>query len=315
MRTGSNKMASLGSIGPFCRHIDVMKANVVVIGAGALDISAALHCAIAAWSVVLVERDTAGSHASGRAAGVFKAVQTDELRTGLARRSIAKALRFGDWAGVELDVTRSGSYLIARTAAHQELLRTEQRQSREWGVDIRAANAGEVTANVSYYQESGSEFALWCPEDVYIAEPTDLIRAYVDACRLHGAELLEHEQVMAVTLAGGQVAGVETARRSITTDVVVDAAGAWTRQVAGLAGATVAVAPVRHQLLITEPAPISPADPILRVVDAAVYLRPARGGLILGGFEGGPLPLAVLGPPPDVPLYLTVFRHLPGLVC
>ena len=59
---------------------------------------------------------------------------------------------------------------------------------------------------------------------------------------------------MAVTLAGGQVAGVETARRSITTKVVVDAAGAWTRQVASLAGATVAVAPVRHQLLITKPA-------------------------------------------------------------
>ena len=148
-------------------------------------------------------------HASGRAAGLFKSVQADELRTGLARRSIAKALRFGDWAGVELDVTRSGSYLIARTAAHQELLRTEQRQSREWGVDIRAASAGEVTANVSYYQASGSEFALWCPEDVYIAEPTDLMRAYVDARRWHGAELLEHEQVMAVTLALGQVAGIE----------------------------------------------------------------------------------------------------------
>src|SRR5260370_1127023 len=206
MRTGSDKMACLGSIGPFCRHTDVMKADVVVIGAGALGLSTALHCAIAGRSVVVVERDTAGSHASGRAAGLFKSVQTDELRTGLARRSIAKALRFGDWAGVEL--------------------------------------------------------------------------------------------------AGG----------SVTTEVVVDAAGAWTRQVAGLAGATVAVAPVRHQLLITEPAQISPADPIVRVVDAAVYLRPARGGLMLGGFERGPLPFDCWGPPPDVPLDLTVLRQLAGLV-
>src|SRR6266851_4552035 len=90
MRTGLNKIACLGSIGPFCRHTDVMKADVVVIGAGALGLSTALHCAIAGRSVVVVERDTAGSHASGRAAGLFKSVQTDELRTGLARRSIAK---------------------------------------------------------------------------------------------------------------------------------------------------------------------------------------------------------------------------------
>jgi glycine/D-amino acid oxidase-like deaminating enzyme len=298
-------------------HTDVMKADVVVIGAGALGLSTALHCAIAGRMVVVVERDTAGSHASGRAAGLFKSVQADQLRTGLARRSIAKALTFGDWAGVPLDTTKSGSYLIARTAAHQELLRTEQRQSRGWGVDIREASANEVTANVSYYEASGSEFALWCPEDVYIAEPADLVRAYVEACRLHGAELLEHEEVTAVTLAGGQVAGVQTAQRSITTTVVVDAAGAWTRQVARLAGGTVAVAPVRHQLFITDPGTspqISPADPIVRVVDAAVYLRPARGGLMLGGFERGPLPFDVWEPPADIPIDLAVLRRLADLV-
>jgi len=295
-----------------------MRADVVVIGAGALGLSTALHCAIAGRSVVVVERDTAGSHASGRAAGLFKSVQADALRTGLARRSIAKAATFADWAGVPLEVTKSGSYLIARTASHQVLLRRELGQSRGWGVGIRAASADEVTANVSYYQASGSEFALWCPEDIYVAEPMDLVRAYVGAGRLHGVELLEHEEVTAVTLAGGQVAGVKTTQRSITTTAVVDAAGAWTRQVARLAGGTVAVAPVRHQLLITEPGAspqISPADPIVRVVDAAVYFRPARGGLMLGGFERGPLPFDVWEPPADVPLDLAVLRRLAGLVC
>jgi hypothetical protein len=42
-------------------------------------------CGLAGRSVVVVERDTAGSQASGRAAGVFKSVQGDELRTVLAR--------------------------------------------------------------------------------------------------------------------------------------------------------------------------------------------------------------------------------------
>ena len=87
---------------------------------------------------------------------------------------------------------------------------------------------------------------------------------------------------------------METADRAIAAHVVVDAAGAWVRQVAELAGAPVPLAPVRHQLLITGPAPdIDPADPIVRVVDAAVYLRPARGGLMFGGFEANPLPVLV----------------------
>jgi len=90
-------------------------ADVVVIGAGALGLSTALHCALAGRSVVVTERHTAGSQTSGRAAGLFKSVQADEVRTGLAQRSIARAGTFADWAGVPLAVARSGGFLVART--------------------------------------------------------------------------------------------------------------------------------------------------------------------------------------------------------
>ena len=84
-----------------------MQADIVVIGAGAFGLSTALQCALRGRSVVVVERDTAGSQASGRAAGLFKSVQADELRTRLARRSIDLAASFGDWAGVPLPVAGS----------------------------------------------------------------------------------------------------------------------------------------------------------------------------------------------------------------
>jgi 4-methylaminobutanoate oxidase (formaldehyde-forming) len=293
-----------------------MDADVVVIGAGALGLSTALHCALAGRSVVVVERHTAGSQASGRAAGLFKSVQADELRTRLARRSITRALTFADWAGVPLPVTRSGSFLIARTPQHREYLSQELAQSRRWGADVREASRTEL----SYYRPAGDEYALWCPEDVYIEEPASLIRACVEACRRLGAEVAENEPVTGIPVSGGRVSGVETASRSIAAPVVVDAAGGWVRQVAGLAGARVPVAPVRHQLLITEPtAQVDPADAIARVVDAAVYLRPARGGLMVGGFEPGPLPVDPEQQPAsfstdDVPLDLGVLRKLAGQV-
>jgi sarcosine oxidase, subunit beta len=91
--------------------------DVVVIGAGALGLSTALHLALAGRSVTVLERLTAGSQASGRAAGLFKSVQADELRTRLARRSITLAATFGDWAGEPLAVASPGSFLIARTCA------------------------------------------------------------------------------------------------------------------------------------------------------------------------------------------------------
>ena len=307
-----------------------MDADVVVIGAGALGLSTALHCALAGRSVVVAERHAAGSQASGRAAGLFKSVQADEVRTILARRSIARAISFADWAGVPLDVARCGSFLVARTPRHRDYLLAEAAASRGWGADVREVPAAELDDRVSYYRGSGaggpgdrgsgSGQVIWCPEDIYIEEPISLIQAYLAGCRPAGVTVLESEPVVAVTSADGQVAGAETTARSIATKVVVDAAGAWTRQVAELAGARAAVAPVRHQLLVTEPsAEIDPADPITRVVDAAVYLRPARGGLMVGGFEADPLPVDPRTQPPafstdDVPLDLGALRRLAGQV-
>jgi glycine/D-amino acid oxidase-like deaminating enzyme len=291
-------------------------ADVVVVGAGALGLSVALHCALAGRSVVVVDRGTAGSQASGRAAGLFKSVQADELRTRLARRSIARAVGFAHWAGVTLEVARSESFLIARTARHREYLLRELAQSRGWGADVREAGPRLVAERVSYYRAAGEEFALWCPEDIYIAEPGSLIEAYLAAFRLHGGMVAENEPVTGIPVTGGRVAGVQTAGRLITASVVVDAAGGWVRQVAELAGAPVPLAPVRHQLLITAPRPeINPADPIVRVVDAAVYLRPARGGLMFGGFEADPLPLDPRQQPAsfstdDVPLDVAVLRAM-----
>jgi glycine/D-amino acid oxidase-like deaminating enzyme len=272
-----------------------MTSDIVIIGAGALGLSTALHCALLGRTVVVLERDTAGSQASGRAAGLFKSVQADELRTIIARRSIDRALSFGAWAGVPLEVARPGSYLVARTDAHRAFLATEARQSAGWGVDVTEAGPGALARAVSYYQGDGTELALWCPEDCYIEEPMSLVTAMAAACRQLGVELAEGEPAVEIGLGGGRagrrVAEVRTPRRSIPAAVVVDAAGAWTRQVAELTGAEVAVAPVRHQLLITGPAPdLDAAQPIVRVVDAAVYLRPARGGLMLGGFEADPVP-------------------------
>jgi glycine/D-amino acid oxidase-like deaminating enzyme len=295
-------------------------ADVVVIGAGALGLSTALHCALAGRSIVVVERWTAGSQASGRAAGLFKSVQADELRTRLARRSIEKAVSFADWAGVPLEVARPGSFLIARTAEHRKYLRRELAQSRSWGVDVREASPGRLADDLSYYLAGGEEFALWCPEDAYIEEGASLVQAYLDACRRHGGVLLENEPVGGITRTYGRVTGVETAERSIAAPVVVDAAGGWVRQVAELAGARVSLAPVRHQLLITAPtSDVDAADPIARVVDAAVYLRPARGGLMVGGFEADPLPVDPRAEPAsfstdDVPLDLGLLRGLAALV-
>ncbi len=272
-----------------------MKADVVVVGAGALGLSTALHLALLGRVVVVIERDKAGSQASGRAAGLFKSIQADELRTRLARRSIERAQTYEEWAGTPLSVTRSGSLAIARTPAHTAFLADEVSRSRTWGVPIVDLDERGLAGASTLFHPTGRETAWQCPEDIYVEEPMALVAAYVAASRLHGVEIREDTEVTGIELVAGAVRAVRTtgSDERIETTAVVDAAGAWTRQVAALAGAWVGVAPVRHQLLITQPTTeVDPTDPIVRVVDSAVYVRPARGGLMLGGFEADPMTLS-----------------------
>src|SRR4029077_11439805 len=105
--------------------------------------------------------------------------------------------------------------------------------------------------------------------------------------------------VSRVLIEEGRVVGVECATGTIRTSLVVDAAGAWTRQVAEASGIHVPIVPTRHQLFVTQPVEgVRPELPIVRIVDAAVYVRPCDGGLLWGVFEESPrqFEMEALGP-------------------
>ena len=128
--------------------------------------------------------------------------------------------------------------------------------------------------------------------------------------------LLANTTVVGIDVRQGAVQAVETDRGRIETPVVVDAAGAWARQVAAGAGIYVPMVPTRHQLLITEPIEgVRPDLPIVRIMDAAVYVRPCWGGFLVGGYETDPMPFDMAQLPTtfsiaDTPLDLGVLLRL-----
>ncbi len=296
-------------------------AGAVVVGSGALGLSAALHLAqLGLRNVVVAEQYEPGSQTSPRAAGLFKLIQPDQTRTALARLSVHKVLHFEQETGVSLPVVQSGSIMMARTPEHAAMIEAEVAQSRRWGIEIETVDASEARRLMPFLGGTGVQAACYVPGDVYIEEPASLLQAYLAAATQRGVHVYAQTRVTAIRLQGDAVAAVVTEAGEIETPIVVDAAGAWARGVGALARAEIPVAPVRHQLYITAPITgIAAEQPILRVVDAAVYVRPARGGLMLGGFEADPLPLDPRAAGPDftagdVPLDLAVLQSLTASV-
>ena len=289
------------------------QADVVVVGSGAFGLSVAFHLKqFGVKDVVVLERFGVVSQTSPRAAGLFKLIQPDETRTQISRLSIDKVLNFERDTGVALPVVRSGSLMIARTPQHAALIGKEVEQSRDWGVSIEPIDGAEVHRLAPYFQPGRVDAACYVPDDVYIEEPASMLNAFLEAGRRLGVQVREYSEVTGVRIREGAVQSVVTEAGDIETPVVVDAAGAWAGMVGAMADGWVPVAPVRHQLFITDPiSGVEPHYPITRVIDCAVYVRPARGGLMLGGFENDPLPLdpqdaALDFTIDDVPLDITV---------
>ena len=258
----------------------IERADAVVIGSGALGASVAFHLARGGCAAVaLLDRHEIASQTSPRAAGLTAQVRRSELMTDLAVKGVREIERFVEVTGEPFVYHQSGSLKIARRAEHGEQLKEEvelgQRARHRHrfrlageggGADAfpppRRYPLGELHPGRSL--SGASSRSRWAMR----GRPSGSARR---SCRTRPS-------TTSSSRAAASAASV-TERGEILTPVVVDAAGGWARAVAARAAARRADGDDAHQLLITQPiAGVAPAQPITRIVDANVYVRPADGG-------------------------------------
>ena len=171
--------------------------------------------------------------------------------------------------------------------------------ARALGIEVDLISAADAHRLAPWFEPGEPRAIGYVPSDAYL-EPSKLPLAYVRLAQARwGARSSIHSRDGAAPGRPARVQGVSTPRGDLPADVVVDAAGGWARAVAETPGSRLPLVPVRHQLFITEPLPgVEPMQPIVRFLEASVYVRPERGGLLVGGYEDTP---RVVDPPSAAP--------------
>lgn len=291
------------------------RADVVVIGSGGLGAATAFYLAKSGRrSVVVVDKSDIASQTSPRAAGMLSCARKTDVMITLMKTARDHFRRFTDETGQPLDWVHAGSLKIARRPDDAKVIAGDVARGRRMGLDLHEIPPTEARRLHPFLQPTGIAAAMHVGDDIYFNPPQVAI-GFARAAEARGASLLPRTTVTRINIEGGKVSGVETDRGSIRADVVVDAAGAWTRQMAEASGIRVPLVPTRHQLFVTVPLEGARPDlPMIRMIDAAVYVRPCDGGLLWGVFEEGPrfLDMDVLGSRFDVkdtPLDAAVLRR------
>lgn len=264
-------------------------ADAVVIGSGGLGAATAFHLAKRGMRrVALVDKSEIGSQTSPRAAGMVSCARKSELMIKLIMLAAEQIRHFTEETGQPLDWVHSGSLKIARREQDADVIEKDVARGRRFGLDLERISPEEAHRLNPFLEPEGVVAVMRVGDDMYF-DPSQVSVGFARAAEAHGATVLPHTRVTRVVIENEQVIGVDTTRGSIRAPIVVDAAGAWTRQVAEASGIRVPLVPTAQQLMVTEPVDGADAHlPMVRIMDAAVYMRPCQGGFLWGVYEEHP---------------------------
>jgi glycine oxidase len=264
------------------------KPGVTIIGAGVIGLGVAWRLAQRGAAVTVFDRAGAGQGATHAAAGMLAACAEAEpgeqalVAIGRLSQSLwpGFAAELEQASGLSVDLRREGTLVVALTADDQNRLRHQLAFQQGLGLPLEWISAAEVRRREPHLAPAVAG-AVWSAEDHQV-DNRKLATALRVAAERAGATVREHTPVERIIVANGRASGIALADGSeIPADVVILAAGAWSRGVAGLPPALrPPVRPVKGQMiaLAMQTALIS------HVVWApGVYLVPRNDGRLLLG--------------------------------
>jgi sarcosine oxidase, subunit beta len=258
------------------------RARVVIVGGGIMGLGLAYNlCRRGERDVVLLERSYVNAGASGRNGGGVRAQWTTPTMIRLAQRSLAIGERFAAEMGINVWFRRGGYLFLASTP--ELVARIERNAALHGQHGMRTRIIGPAEAREVVPELDGSRFlaASWNPDDAVVF-PWPFAWGYAARAEAFGAKVLTFTRVTGFERAGNRIAAVVTDRGRIACDVVVNACGAWSREVAALAGVKLPNVPERHEIMVTEP--LKPwLGPLVSVLGSGLYFSQSGRGEIVGG--------------------------------
>jgi len=256
--------------------------QVVVIGGGAIGLSIAHHLAKLGLNDVLVlDKDSLVKGATGRNGGGVRAQWTTAENIVLAKRSIEQFKQFAQETGHNVFFRQGGYLFLTRSEAQLAALKKAAAFQNSHGVRTKVISLGKAQRIVPGLRTEGCVGATFNPDDAVLF-PWPLVWGYKQSAESRGVRVLTHAEVQGFEQAGGRVTAVLTNQGRFACDWAINAAGAWSRELARQCGIELPVKPERHEILVSEP--LKPfLDPMLVDLSTGYYINQDMRGELVGG--------------------------------
>ena len=276
-------------------------ARAVVIGGGVVGCAVAYHLAKLGWTdIVLLERKRLTSGTTWHAAGLIAQLRATSNMTRLSRYTQELYGRLETETGVATGFVRCGSITVALTDERREELCRSASMARAFGVEIDEVSVSDIASMYPYLNTEGVVSGVYLDKDGQ-ADPANVALAMARGARQMGAQIIEGVKITGFSQKGRRITGVdcvaEGETRSLETEVVVNCAGMWARELGKSAGANIPLHACEHFYMVTEPIEGLTRLPVLRVPDECAYYKEDAGKFLVGAFEPNAKPWGMRGIP------------------
>ncbi|MGC4251359.1 MAG: FAD-dependent oxidoreductase [Sphingobium sp.] len=277
--------------------------RVAVIGGGVIGCSILYHLTKLGWKdVALIERKELTAGSSWHAAGGFHALNSNPGIAKLQSYTIELYKEIEALSEQDVGMHMTGGINIAATDERWEFLRADYARHRVLGLHTELLTPSEIKELCPLVDVSDVRGALYDRHEGHV-DPSGATYAYAKAARVAGAEIYRHTRVMDLKPTGRGTWRVITDKGEIEAEHVVNAAGLWAREMGTMVGVNLPLIPMEHHYLITEDIPEIVAAtkelPLILDLDAEIYMRQERNGMLVGVYEKNATPWALNGTPWD----------------
>jgi sarcosine oxidase subunit beta len=267
------------------------EAEVAIVGGGIMGLALAYYLSErGVTDVVVLEAHHLAWGASGRNGGGIRQQWSTEMNIRLMQESVDICARFAQELGTNVWMRQGGYLFLARDPATLTRMEAVIALQNRCDVPTRLLSSAEVMSLVPELDVRPYAGAWYNPTDA-IVFPWPFLWGYARAATSRGVEIHTSTPVTAIERAGRAFL-LTTAKGTVRAPRVVNAAGAWSPEVAKLVGLELPTWPVRHEILSSEP--LKPfLKPMVSVIDTGLYFSQSLRGEIVGG--------VTLPEPDDVP--------------
>ena len=261
------------------------QTQVVIVGGGVIGCSVAYHLTRLGWSdIVLLERRELTCGTTWHAAGLVGQLRATKNMTMLAQYTSELYATLEEETGQATGFKQNGSISVAPDKERFEELKRGASMAKCFGLEVEVITPREAGEMHSILKIDDLEGAVFLPKDGQ-TNPIDVTQALAKGAKTGGAKIFEGVKVSGIQSTNGRAMGVKTDQGDITSEIVVNCAGLWGREVGLMAGVNVPLHAAEHFYIVTDEIGLPSNLPVLRDPNGWIYAKEDAGKMLVGSFE------------------------------